>query len=257
MLLAVADAVIAGPLQDAQAAEKRGDYVTAFEIVQPLANQGNARAQHELGFMYWSGQGVRKDYAEAIKWYRRSAEQGYANAQWSLGYMYSTGTGIPQSYVEAFKWFRLSAEQGYAGSQDALGDMYSNGQGVKNEAEGLAWYRRAADQGYPHAQLMLGLTYSLGDSGVPQDFVYSYMWLSLAATIASRLANDSPGGVEFAKIAKDAISARNSTATITSLPRHRSWCVNGNLKYRRPPLEMTTLRRQNRSQLKLHERRCN
>jgi TPR repeat protein len=214
MLLAGADAVIAGPLEDAKAAEKRGDYATAFEIVQPLANQGNARAQHELGFMYWSGQGVRKDYAEAIKWYRRAAEQGYANAQWSLGHMYRTGTGLPQSYAEAFKWFRLSAEQGYAGSQDALGDMYSNGQGVlKNEAQGVLWYFRAANQGFPHAQLMLGLTYSIGDAGLPQDWVHSYMWLSLAAANASLIADGSRGGLEWAKIAKDAISARNSTAT--------------------------------------------
>jgi TPR repeat protein len=150
--------------------------------------------------MYYSGQGVRKDYAEALKWYRLAAEHGYANAQHSLGHMYYTGTGLPKSDVEAFKWFRLSADQDYAFAQDALGNMYSNGQGVsKNESEGLVWYRRAANQGVPHAQLMLGLTYGIGDAGVPQDFVYSYMWLSLSAAGASRLADGSLGGVFLPK----------------------------------------------------------
>ena len=60
----------AGPLEDAEAAYDRGDYATALQLYTPLAAQGNAAAQNNLGWMYENGQGVPKDYDEAVKWYR-------------------------------------------------------------------------------------------------------------------------------------------------------------------------------------------
>jgi TPR repeat protein len=49
--------------------------------------------------MYHKGQGVPQDYAEGAKWARRAADQGYAKAQSLLGYMYALGRGVPQDYV--------------------------------------------------------------------------------------------------------------------------------------------------------------
>jgi len=51
----------------------------------PLADQGNADAQHRVGRMYEGGYGVPLDYAEAVKWYRKAADQGNAYAQSNLG----------------------------------------------------------------------------------------------------------------------------------------------------------------------------
>ena len=39
--------------------------------------------------MYDEGQGVPQDYAEAVKWYRMAADQGNADAQSNLGFMYA------------------------------------------------------------------------------------------------------------------------------------------------------------------------
>jgi TPR repeat protein len=64
-----------------------GNYVTAFKEWQPLAKQGHASAQAQLGFMYAYGKGVRQDAAEAVKWYRKAAEQGDPHAQFILGSM--------------------------------------------------------------------------------------------------------------------------------------------------------------------------
>jgi len=50
--------------------------------------------------------------AEAVKLYRKAAEQGNAYAQYNLGFMYGNGEGVPQDYVEAHKWFNLAAAQG-------------------------------------------------------------------------------------------------------------------------------------------------
>ena len=41
----------AGPVEDAAAAYKRGDYATAMRLFRPLADEGDASAQVVLGFM--------------------------------------------------------------------------------------------------------------------------------------------------------------------------------------------------------------
>jgi TPR repeat protein len=49
--------------QTGKDAYDRGDYETAFKEWQPLADQGDARAQYRLGAIYHDGQGVPQDYA--------------------------------------------------------------------------------------------------------------------------------------------------------------------------------------------------
>ena len=44
-------------------ASDRGDYEAALREWRPLAEQGDAVAQHNLGFMYLNGQGVAQDPA--------------------------------------------------------------------------------------------------------------------------------------------------------------------------------------------------
>ena len=44
------------------------------------AEQGDADAQFNLGYLYESGRGVSQDYNEAAKWYRKAAEQGHEKA---------------------------------------------------------------------------------------------------------------------------------------------------------------------------------
>ena len=82
--------------QDAEDAYNRKDYKTAYKLLLPLAEQGDAAAQYNLGLMYYTGQGVPQDYKEAVKWYRLSAEQGYAEGQYNLGVIYHEGQGVGQ-----------------------------------------------------------------------------------------------------------------------------------------------------------------
>lgn len=62
------------------AAAKAGDYSTALREWTPLAEQGFASAQHNLGNIYSNGLGVSQDYSEAVKWYRLAAEQNETRA---------------------------------------------------------------------------------------------------------------------------------------------------------------------------------
>ena len=77
----------AAPLDDAKAANDRDGYAQTLKILRPLAEQGYAAAQTNLGIMYAEGQGVPQDYKEAVKWYRLAAAQGFAGAQSNIGRM--------------------------------------------------------------------------------------------------------------------------------------------------------------------------
>jgi len=45
----------------------QGDYATALKEWRPLAEQGNAQAQLNLGGLYHLGRGVPQDYQEAVR----------------------------------------------------------------------------------------------------------------------------------------------------------------------------------------------
>ena len=87
--------------QKGLAAYKSGDFATTLREWTPLAEQGDADAQSNLGVMYKKGQGVLQNYKTAVKWYRLAAEQGYADTQSNLGAMYANGNGQLQDNVYA------------------------------------------------------------------------------------------------------------------------------------------------------------
>ena len=150
VLVATAGAGVAGPLEDGDAAFRKRDYATALQLLRPLAEQGFAKAQYDLGAMYSSGLGVARDYAEAVKWYRLAAAVGFAKAQYGLGTMYARGEGVPQDCAEGLKWYRLAADQGDVVSQADLGTIYFRGECTPRDyAEALNGI------GYPPTRVLL------------------------------------------------------------------------------------------------------
>ena len=145
LVLSLTAPVAAEPLEDTTTASGRRDYAIALRLWRPLADQGDAIAQFNLGLTYDKGWGVPQNDAEAVKWYSLAADQGDADAQINLGGMYHNGRGVPQNDAEAVKWFRLAADQGNANAQNDLAVMYTKGEGV------------------------------------PQDFVRAHMWFNLSA----------------------------------------------------------------------------
>ena len=88
------------------------NYAEALAVFLPLAEQGDARAQCTLGYMYKNGLGLPSDYQQALKWYRKAAEQGDAKAQNNLGLMYARGRGVPLDNVQAHMWYEIAAANG-------------------------------------------------------------------------------------------------------------------------------------------------
>jgi TPR repeat protein len=71
--------------------------------------------------MYYRGQGVPRGFREAAQWFTQAAEQGNAKAQFNMGVTYYDGQGVLQDYVEAYKWALLASMNGSA-QAGVLGD---------------------------------------------------------------------------------------------------------------------------------------
>jgi len=201
-------------------AAQKGDFATALNEWRPLAQQGDADAQYNLGSMYGNGQGVTQDFTEALKWYRLSAAQGNANAQFNLGTMFDQGRGVRQDLSEALRWYSLSAAQGTSVAQFNLGTMYGTGRGVTQDyIEALKWYRLSAAQGNANAQASLGTMYLNGE-GIIRNDIYAHMWLSLAA---------SSGNLNTLKN-RDLVAKRMTEADISKAQNLARECVRKNYK---------------------------
>jgi TPR repeat protein len=55
-----------------------------MEWYQKAAEQGNAVAQFNIGYLYEYGLGVQKDQSKAMEWYKKAADGGYIEAKWRL-----------------------------------------------------------------------------------------------------------------------------------------------------------------------------
>lgn len=87
----------------------RANYRTALQVWEPLADEGDPKAQTYVGEIYEKGLGVAPDYALAASWYRKAAEQGFGPAQVNLGSLYEQGLGVEQDPDAALDWYRKAS----------------------------------------------------------------------------------------------------------------------------------------------------
>lgn len=102
--------------------------VSAFKFVEKLAYEGNAKAQHRLGQIYYW---IKKDYEKSAYWYSESANQGYVTAYNSLACAYDNGKGVKVDKRKAIKYFKMGAEGGCDFAQCNYGDLFMYGVKVK------------------------------------------------------------------------------------------------------------------------------
>ena len=123
MLFSTQPFVLAQDFNKGLAAYEAGDYDSALEEWNPLAEMGNASAQYKLGYMYKTGKGVPLDYGGAVRWYHLAAIQGNASAQSNLGFMYKTGKGVPQDFLQAYMWYEIANISGHKDAEKWLHNL--------------------------------------------------------------------------------------------------------------------------------------
>lgn len=84
------------------------DYESAFREWLPLAEEGLAGAQSNLGDLYANGLGVEEDAVEAARWHLLAADQGILKSIFYMGSALAAGQGVERDYPEAIKWLLLA-----------------------------------------------------------------------------------------------------------------------------------------------------
>lgn len=137
--------VMADQIADAFAAYQHGDYLRAYLLCRPFADQGVADAELLMGLMYANGKGVQQSNAQAAEWYRSAADDGQDVAQNNLGLMYAAGLGVRRSYEAAAKLYWLAADRGNPRAQYNLAVAYRDGKGVEqDDVRAYMWYTLSA-----------------------------------------------------------------------------------------------------------------
>ena len=67
-------------LEEGMARYNDDQYEAAYEILLPLAKDGNDEAQFFIGLMYYRGEHVEHDVEQAAYWFKRSANQHNVDA---------------------------------------------------------------------------------------------------------------------------------------------------------------------------------
>jgi len=159
---------------------KTEEYRDALRLYTTLAEQGDVRAQTNLGLMYLYGKGIERDTTESARWLKMAALQSDPRAQMFLGVLHLGN----EDYPEAENWLRMSAAQGFAEAQLALGTLFlmreeikiNEDGGVDINTEAVHWLKLAAENGNALAKYFLADQYFYG-----QDFVEAVRWRILLA----------------------------------------------------------------------------
>ncbi len=131
LMLAFVSPVLAGPFEDGLEAFRQGDGAAARAAWEPLAEQGDASAQYNLGLLFETGAGLPVDIKQAARWFAASAAQGDSIAEMKMASLYAEGRGVAQDHAEAARWYQRAAEHDEPSAQFTLGTLYANGRGVE------------------------------------------------------------------------------------------------------------------------------
>lgn len=146
------------------------------------AEQGNVQALHQMGEMYFTGDGLPLDYVEAKRWFLKAAIMGDGPSQLRLAYLNAEGHYRPlkPDYPEAERWFRKAAEQNTGDAQFRLGNFYINYKHPPDYKQGVPWLKKAAEGGNRTAMFDLGRL-MLAGTGVPKDVNGGLGWIKKSA----------------------------------------------------------------------------
>jgi len=133
------------------------DWRAALKWYGLAAEQQCLVSANNIGFIYSTGgYKVQKDLNVAFSWFEKAAVGGYARAQANLGFLFYTGMGVTKDFAAAWKCFKRSANQDCAKGQYLLGKMMIQGKGgSKNLGAGTILLEKAAAQGNDEAKELL------------------------------------------------------------------------------------------------------
>ena len=158
-----------GQLEDANTAIENKDFLRAYALLQPLAEEGDAEAQTRLGAMYINGQGVENDLDKGLSWIMRAADQGNEIAK-----------------RIAFKLHLDLVNQGDTAIMYNCGYMCLNDWGGEHDAnQCIGWLENAGKIGHEKSAKLLANIYTEGLYGITPDEEKATYWSNVSEGFAT------------------------------------------------------------------------
>ncbi len=132
-LLSLLDVKAYAGAPEAMSALKRGDYETAYQEFEALAEQGDTKAMVTIGMFFYKGEGFPQDYTKAMDWFLRAMELGNGDAYNNIGVMYRDGLGVTTNRAIAYDLF-LMVHMKSMGSQST---QYRANRNLRREVDEL------------------------------------------------------------------------------------------------------------------------
>jgi uncharacterized protein len=152
------------------------DMEQTFETVLSHAENGDAKAQFDLGLHYILGDGVELNEKRAFPWIEKAAKQNLAVAKLVLAIFYIDGNEVPKDVAFGESLLLQAAEQGVIDACLILGRIYTRDQEKKDFTAASFWLKKAADQGSIKAMEMMTLLYLDGRVVDPDERKAAY-WM--------------------------------------------------------------------------------
>ena len=125
------------------------DSSSYIDNLQESADWGNPYGQFALGAWYFK----KQDYTQAFHWFCKSAEQGYPEAQNAVGYLYLTGNGVRRNLKKAFEYYNQGADRWALRDCQSYGQPFY----WQLHSDYAQWVCRAAKLGYAKAQYLAAI----------------------------------------------------------------------------------------------------
>jgi TPR repeat protein len=157
-------------------------YYEAFPVYYKYIDHLDSAQMFNVGYMYFSGNGVKENVFESIKWFKEAAYLRVSEAMFNLGCIYEFGDStVKQDYNEAFKWYMKATQLKHSGTMFKVGYFYNSGLGMQIDyTEALKFYKMAVDLGSASAENNIGSLYENGQ-GVSKDISEAIRWYKKAA----------------------------------------------------------------------------
>lgn len=163
----------------------------AYKLLSPLANQGNAEADYQLGMIYYNGLVAVANYRQkAARLLALAAEGKHDGACVALAKCYLAGRGVRKDAKQAATLLQAAANRDDAAAQVYLGRLFEKGNGVEQDPwEALRLYHKAADQDDDEAMYRIGRLYESGALEAEPDPILAQAWYRKAAEHGSERAS--------------------------------------------------------------------
>lgn len=145
---------------------RQRDLSKAKDFYEKAATQGDPNAMDNLASCYME----EKNFSAAAYWLQKAFDKGAMYVCHNLGDLYYYGNGVEQSYEKAYHFFQVGSSSNPR-CKYRMAVMLFNGEGVSvDKSRALTLLKEAAEAGIDKAQYQMGVYYYSGNI-VPQDYV--------------------------------------------------------------------------------------